>query len=333
MSEDARLEVIRRAADDHRAEFARDVRAGLLASPKRLPCRYFYDREGSRLFEAICALPEYYLTRAERAILQAHAEEILARGFGETSSGPILLVELGSGSAAKTRLLIEALLRRQGTLLYVPVDISRAMLEESARRLVRAYSGLRVRAIAGDYEDGLDHLTTLRERKLILWLGSNIGNMERAEAAAFLRRVRERMTEEDALVVGIDRRKDRARVERAYNDAQGVTARFNLNLLARINRELGGRFDLQAFRHQAIYNEAEGRIEMYLVSARAQRVRIEALDLEVPFAAGERIHTENSYKYSAAEIAALAEAARMRILATWCDPEALFSVVLFGRAP
>jgi|DewCreStandDraft_3_1066083.scaffolds.fasta_scaffold00769_4 L-histidine N-alpha-methyltransferase len=333
MDEERRFELIRATPDDHLAEFAHDVREGLTASPKHLPCRYFYDREGSLLFEAICALPEYYLTRAERAILEAHAGEILARGFGERVSDPITLVELGSGSATKTRLLIAALLRRQGALLYVPVDISREMLEESARGLVRDYPGLRVRAIAGDYADGLEHLTSLRGRKLILWLGSNIGNLERAEAIAFLRRVRERMSEADAMLIGIDLRKDRAVVERAYNDARGVTARFNANLLARINRELGGHFDLAAFRHHALYNEAEGRIEMYLVSVRAQRVRIERLDLEVSFAAGERIHTENSYKYSPEEITAVARAAGLRLLGHWRDPDALFSVNLFGRAP
>ncbi len=332
MDEANRLEVIRVSSDDHLQELARDVRRGLTASPKRLPCRYFYDHEGSLLFEAICALPEYYLWRAERTILQMYVEDILARSFGESASEAIALVELGSGSATKTRILVEALLRRHGRLLYMPVDISRAILEQSARHLVRDYAGLRVRAIAGDYEDGLAHMASLPERKLILWLGSNIGNLEREEAAAFLRRVRARMAPDDALLVGIDLRKDRALLERAYNDAQGVTARFNKNLLARINRELGGRFDLAAFEHQALYNEAEGRIEMYLVSLRAQRVLIEGLALEVSFLPGERIHTENSYKYAPEEIETLAARAQLRLLGRWSDPEGLFSVNLLGPA-
>lgn len=309
-----------------RAAFARDVRTGLGSSPKRLPCFYFYDDEGSRLFEAICDLPEYYLTRAEREILQMRAAELASR-FPD----PITLVELGSGSAAKTRLLIDAFIRRHEALRYVTVDISRSALENGATALLHDYPGLEVLAIAGEYHDGLRHLDAEAGRpKLILWLGSSIGNLDRLEAATFLYRVRSTMARRDRMLVGIDLRKDRAVLEPAYDDAQGVTAQFNLNILARINRELGGAFDLREFRHRAVYDEEAGRIEMYLVSRRAQSVRIEDLELTVPFAADEPVHTENSYKYSTGEIEELATRAGLAVEQQWCDAGRRFTVNLLA---
>src|SRR5438876_2474775 len=313
----ARLQVHAYDHNGHLEEFAREVERGLTASPKRLPCRYFYDQQGSRLFEEICALPEYYLTRAERQILQERAEEIAAL-FAEE----VALVELGSGSAAKTRLLIEAFLHRHASLRYVPIDISPTILEASSLALLQAYPRLEIVAVAAEYREGLVRLQVETGRaKLILWLGSNVGNLDRPEAARFLRRVRETMTERDRLLVGIDLRKERAVLEAAYDDARGVTARFNLNLLARINQELGGRFDLTRFRHRAVYHEPMGRVEIYLDSLQTQRVRIEGLDLNVSFDAGEPIHTEDSYKYSIEEIAALAEAARLALERQWFDAE------------
>jgi dimethylhistidine N-methyltransferase len=323
-----RFTLVASEAEIQVADFAREVEAGLRAHPKRLPCRYFYDREGSRLFEAICELPEYYLTRTETDILQARAAEIVSHFPKDTT-----LVELGGGSAAKTRLLIEAFLRRDGALRYVPIDISRTMLEETSMRLVEGYPGLEITAIAGEYHDGLRQLKVEADRpKLILWLGSNVGNFERPEAEGFVRCVRETMSPWDRLLVGIDLRKDRVVLQRAYDDSSGVTARFNRNILARINRELGGRFDLGAFHHRAVYNDQIGRIEMYLVSARAQRISVDRLSLEVPFAAGETIHTENSYKYSVAEIEALAGAAGLRIAHQWLDAERRFSLNLLALA-
>ena len=323
-----RFRLVAVPARSRQAALAEDVAAGLTASPKRLSCRYFYDREGSRLFEEICRLPEYYLTRAETAILRAHAAEVADRFVGDTT-----LIELGSGSAVKTRLLLEAFLRRRPGLRYVPVDISGGILEESSLALLNDYPGLEILAIAGEYQEGLRHLATATDRpKLILWLGSNIGNFERAEAAAFLGRVRQTMAAGDALLVGIDLRKDRAVLEPAYDDSRGVTAAFNRNLLVRINRELGGHFDPDAFRHRAVYNEGEGRVEIYLVSSRAQRVAVDRLGLEVAFAEGEAIHTENSYKYSPAEIAALAGTAGLRLERQWFDVERRFSLNLFAPA-
>jgi dimethylhistidine N-methyltransferase len=304
------------------ADFAADVRAGLTAAKKRLSCRYFYDADGSALFEEICALPEYYPTRTELAILRAHAGEIVA-----SCSADAAIVELGSGSATKTRVLLEAAMARKAPVRYVPIDISRSMLQESSRALLGDYRGLEVTAIAAEYRNGLRWLQRQRwPEKLILWLGSNIGNFGRKDAARFLRSVRATMTPRDRVVVGVDLRKDRATLEAAYDDAAGVTARFDLNLLERINRELGGHFDLDAFAHRARWNERIGRVEMNLVSKRAQVVSIDALGLDVTFDAGECIFTESSYKYSLEEIDRLAYLGGMVIEQRWLDGGDKFSV-------
>src|ERR1044072_7266127 len=281
---------------------AEDVRKGLTAEPKRFLPKYFYDELGSQLFEAICLLPEYYLTRSENEILQKYADEIVSAVDGHKT-----LVEMGSGSASKTRLLIEALLRRQQGLLFMPVDISATALESSSRILLQSYPRLTIEAYAADYFAGLAQLGKKpRERTLALFLGSNISNFDLDEALRFLRAMRSVLNKGDALLLGADLKKDPAVLEAAYNDALGVTSAFNLNVLARINRELGGTFDLRAFRHRAFYNDATGRIEIYIESLMNQRVRIEKLDLEIEFAAGELIHTENSYKYDMNCIRALA---------------------------
>jgi L-histidine N-alpha-methyltransferase len=313
---------------DHalRNDFASDVRAGLTAPKKTLPCRYLYDAVGSALFEAICELPEYYPTRAELSILVAHAGSIAA-----AASDGAALVELGSGSSTKTRTLIEAMLRREKRLRYVPIDISRTMLEESARALLADYADLEITAVAAEYRAGLRLLEHEREmRKLILWLGSNVGNFGRGQAARFLSAVRATMAPDDRLLVGVDLRKSREVLEAAYDDAAGVTARFNLNLLARINRELGGQFDLDAFKHRARWNERLGRMEMHLVSQRRQRVQIARLGLEVAFGEGEGIYTESSYKYSPAEIDLLARTAGLVVEERWLDDDGRFSVNLMA---
>jgi dimethylhistidine N-methyltransferase len=319
-----------RECDPHAGleDFAQAVARGLGGEPKSLPCRFFYDAAGSALFEQICELPEYYLTRAEREIFETHADAI-AGCAGEAAA----LVELGSGSATKTRLLIEALLRRQEALCYVPIDISRSALEASARALLADYPRLSIRAIAGEYQQGLRLADDAAAApRLFAWLGSNIGNFDRAGAAGFLAGVRARMGPRDRLLVGIDLRKDRRTLERAYDDASGVTARFNLNLLARINRELGGGFDLDGFAHAAQWLEREGRVELSLVSRRDQEVSIAALGLVVKLRQGERIHTEDSFKYAPAEIARLAQAAGLRPLARWLDGAGRFGVNLLAPA-
>jgi len=301
--------------DAHLDSFADGVEDGLGSDPKTLPCRFLYDAVGSEIFEEICELPEYYLTRAERQVLHDHADDIAGQ-FEQD----ITLAELGSGSSTKTRLLIEAFLRRQPRLRYVPIDISPTILEDSAQNLLGDYHALEIHAIASEYQEGLRHVRRETERtKVIAWLGSNVGNFDRTAAARFLHNIRDAMAPRDRVLIGIDLRKDRKVLERAYDDASGVTARFNLNLLARINRELEADFVLEQFRHEANWREVEGRVELGLRSLRTQTVRIEALDLTVRFEAGEWLHTEDSYKYSPAEIDTLCANASLEVGQRWTD--------------
>lgn len=304
-----------------RAGLAEDVRRGLSTQPKRFLPKYFYDQLGSQLFEAICLLPEYYLTRAENEILDRYADEIVA-----AVDGDITLIEMGSGSASKTRLLIEALLRKQAELLFIPVDISASALDSSSRILLQSYPQLRIEAYAADYFAGLTELAKQeRGRTLALFLGSNISNFDPDEALKFLRALRQVLRDGDALLLGADLKKQKSVLEAAYNDALGVTAAFNLNVLARINRELGGNFDLRAFQHNAFYNEALGRVEIYIESLRNQTVAIEQLEMEVQFHKGEQIHTENSHKYDLSDIAKLAEETGFARARTWLDKGEQFS--------
>jgi L-histidine N-alpha-methyltransferase len=306
---------------DPLAGLAEDVRCGLSAQPKRFLPKYFYDELGSQLFEAICLVPEYYLTRAENEILKRFADEIVGSIDGRKT-----LIEMGSGSASKTRLIIEALLRKQDELLFIPVDISASALESSSRILLQSYPRLRIDAYAADYFAGLAELGKHgRGRTLALFLGSNISNFDTEEAFAFLRALRKMLRAGDALLLGADLKKDRHVLEAAYNDALGVTSAFNLNVLARINRELGGDFDLRAFKHRAFYNEEMGRVEIYIESRSAQSVRIRKLDMEVRFRAGEQIHTENSYKYDLSDIAQLAAKTGFTCARTWLDSQERFS--------
>ena len=317
--------MIASAHREHHTDFAHDVWEGLTSTPKRLSCRYFYDEEGSALFEEICELPEYYVTRTELAILDEHSAEI-ASLFPEA----VGLVELGSGSALKTRLLMQALIERHGRLHFIPIDISRSALEESSMSLVKQFDELEILAVAGEYTDGLEYLKqNTVERRLILWLGSNIGNFERPEAAAFFHRVHDAMEPDDRFLVGIDLRKDRAILEAAYDDSRGVTARFNKNILKRVNAQLGGHFDLDRFRHLARYDDELGRVEMHLVASTSHAVAVDALELQVEFAEGETIHTENSYKYSQQEIEELTARSAFHLERQWFDADHRFSLNLF----
>jgi L-histidine Nalpha-methyltransferase len=306
---------------DPSAGFAEDVRNGLLSEPKRLLPKYFYDELGSLLFDAICLLPEYYLTRAENEIIERYADEIVG-----SVGGPKTLLEMGSGSASKTKLIVEALLNKQDQLLFIPVDISASALESSSRILLQSFPRLRIEAYAADYFDSLSVLATeKRGRTLALFLGSNISNFGRDEAPAFLRALRRVLGEGDALLLGADLKKDRRVLEPAYDDSLGITAAFNLNLLARVNRELDGDFDLRAFRHHAFYNEDIGRVEIYVESTRPQTVTIGKLGMKLDFAAGERIHTENSYKYDLNDIDRLATQTGFTREQTWLDSQERFS--------
>ncbi len=318
---DQRLFIHNLVKRDPLTGLAEDVRKGLTAHPKRFLPKYFYDELGSQLFEAICLLPEYYLTRAENEILERYADEIAASVGGHKT-----LVEMGSGSASKTRLVIEALLRTQADLLFMPVDISASALESSSRILLQSYPRLRIEAYAADYFDGLTEIGKKpRRRTMALFLGSNISNFNLEGALRFLRALRSVLSEGDALLLGADLKKDPEILEAAYNDALGVTSAFNLNVLARINRELGGNFNLRGFRHRAFYNESMGRIEIYIESLCEQKVRIDKLDLEVEFGLGELIHTENSYKYDTAGIAQLASATGFECSRVWLDSQERFS--------
>ena len=316
-----RLSLRRTRGGNAVSSFAEDVRTGLTARPKVLYPKYFYDELGSRLFEAITALPEYYPTRAEAEILRAHAGEISA-----ALGGPVRLVELGSGGQ-KTRLLIEDLLARQGSLEYLPVDISESAIEASARVLLANYPDLRVTAYAGEYQQALNALRgePASGRTLVLFLGSTLGNLDPEDRPPLLRDVRALLSPGEAFLLGVDLKKSEDVLIPAYDDPLGVTAAFNLNLLGRINRELGGGFDLAAFRHRAIYNRELGRIEMHLESRRAQTVPIRALGIEVPFESGETILTENSHKFDLAQIAALAAEIGFELRRTWTDSEGRFA--------
>ena len=303
------------------------VYQGLSSTPKTLPPRLFYDHAGSELFEAITDLPEYYPTRTEAAILEHHAAEIVAR----TGEGMTML-EFGSGSSRKTRLLIEAALERQGELRYVPIDISRAFLRESAEALLSEYPRLSVTALAGEYFDAALAMPPADGPRLILFLGSNIGNLAHDDAIEFLFRLRRGMGPADRLLVGTDLVKDSATLEAAYDDPQGVTARFNLNLLSRINRELGGDFDLTRYRHVAPWDAERARIEMRLVSLEDQQVRIEDLDSQFAFAKGEAIITEWSQKYTDASFAALCVPAGLEIVDRWADERDWFAEWMLAPA-
>lgn len=303
--------------------FAEDVRRGLTSSPKFLYPKYFYDELGSRLFEAITVLPEYYPTRAEAEILRTHASEIVA-----TLGGPVWLLELGSGDGQKTRLVIEALLARQGKLEYVPVDISESAVETSSRSLLFSYPDLRITGYIGEYQTALRRIREDRRAPgltLVLFLGSTLGNLDPQERRVLLRDIRALLDPGEGFLLGVDLKKSESVLVPAYDDALGVTAAFNLNLLVRVNRELGGEFDLRAFRHKAVYNPREGRMEMHLESRQAQTVAIRELGIEVPFAAGETIHTESSYKFDREQIAALAADTGFEVRKTWTDSEGRFA--------
>jgi L-histidine Nalpha-methyltransferase len=277
------------------ATMARDVRAGLLAAPKELAPKYFYDERGSQLFERITELPEYYPTRAERSILTARAAEIVA-----AAGDPTTLVELGSGSAAKTRHLLSAM-RDAGCLrTYAPVDISEEITHETAASLVEEYPGLAVRGLVCDFEHHLERIPDGAGPRLVAFLGGTIGNLYPEARRDFLARLAALLGPEDRLLLGTDLVKEPARLEAAYDDSQGVTAEFNKNVLEVLNRELGADFDLDAFEHVARYDGERERMDIRLRSIAAQTVRVEELDLEVGFAAGEEMRTEISSKFTRA---------------------------------
>lgn len=301
--------------------FLDDVLRGLRRTPKCLPCKYLYDRTGSRLFDRICELEEYYLTRAELAIMEESCHEI-ARELG---SG-VLLIEYGSGSSTKTRLLLDYL---AAPAFYVPVDISREHLAASAARLARMYPHVEVLPVCADFT-GDFHLpepSRLPSRRVVYFPGSTIGNFEIDDAIALLRRMAETCGPVGGLLIGIDLKKDPRTIEAAYNDSEGVTAEFNLNLLRRINRELQADFRLDRFRHRAVYDSRRGRVELGLVSQCRQSVTVagEVFWLE----RGEEVRTEYSHKYTVDEFSELAARAGFTLSRRWTDPPQRFAILYF----
>lgn len=311
-------------ADFRESSLRADVIAGLSATPKYLPPKWFYDAEGSALFEKITELPEYYPTRAERAILTAASPAVAGL------SGASCLVELGSGSSEKTRLLLDAL-RAAGTLRrYVPVDVSESALRAAGSAIAGAYPGLDVHGVVADFDGFLGPRDSGDEDgpRLLAFLGSTIGNMMPAERAAFLSRVRSALRPGDAFLLGTDLVKDPAVLRAAYDDSAGVTAAFNKNVLSVLNDSLGADFDLDAFGHVAVWDEGNEWIEMRLRSAAAQRVRVPGADLTVTFAAGEEIRTEVSAKFRRAGVAAELAAAGLEMRSWWTDDAGQFGLSL-----
>ena len=300
------------------AQFARDVRAGLSAPDQKwIPCKYLYNRVGSALFEAIGVLPEYGLTRADERLLRCHADEIVA-----SVPPPVVVAELGSGSGKKTRWILEALARRQPTT-YHPIEISPSALA-MCRRELGHLEGVSVYGFEAEYLEGLARAAVRRapaERMMVLFLGSSIGNFDRQAGDEFLRKVRATLRPGDAMLLGTDLVKPIPEMLLAYDDPAGVSAAFSLNLLARINRELGGDFDLRRFRHEVFYDEDERRIEMHLRALGQQRVRVEKAGLDVSFGRGETIWTESSHKYTPQDVARMAAATGFRAAVQWIDEE------------
>lgn len=298
-----------------------EVADGLGATQKELPPKYFYDHRGSELFEEITRLPEYYPTRTERSILEAWMPGLVA-GLGTRT-----LIELGAGSAEKSRVILDAM-RAAGTAeLYVPIDVSATFLSHTAARLRREYPGLKVEPAVADIGEALNLPRRLPRPALLAFLGSTIGNFYPAEAIALLRRVRAAMEPGDRFLMGADLRKDVARIERAYNDSRGVTAEFNRNMLRVLNHELGADFDPESFEHRAFYQRQAHRIEMHLVSSRPQVVTIPGIG-PVSFARGETLRTEISCKHDRDSVAQLFRAAGLRVESWRTDPEGLFALVV-----
>jgi L-histidine Nalpha-methyltransferase len=308
----------------HQHTFARDVAFGLTAPQKWLPPKYFYDERGSRLYEQICGLREYYPYRAELEILSTYATEIHAE------IGRLALVELGSGNATKTRHLLTAYERARRPFRYCPVDISREILLDTADRLVHEYSHIDIRAMHADFAKQPEVIQAFQlEKKAVAFLGSTLGNFTPKESAEFLRRTAAILGPDDAFLLGVDLKKSPAILVPAYDDAQGITAAFNLNVLHRINYELGGRFDPQRFEHVALYNAERGRIEMHLRSRLAQHVPVIKIEQTMSFRKDETIHTESSYKYTEDEVRDLGYRANLVLRRTWFDARRYFLVALF----
>ncbi len=310
---------------DWRARLVSDVRTGMLSRPRRIPSKYFYDDVGSELFDRITRLPEYYLTRTETFILADSAGDIMRQ------AAPDELIELGAGSAEKTRLLLDAMLDEASGRRYVPIDISQSALEEAVRSLCEDYPDMAIDGLVGDYDTDLARAPR-RGRRLISFLGSTIGNMVRHERVAFLRGIAGTMADDDRFLLGIDLVKDPATMVAAYDDVAGITAAFTRNILAVVNRELGGDFPVESFIHRPLWNPAESRMEAWLETPQPISIVVGAIDLTVDLAAGERIHTEVSSKFTAGMVRDELSAAGLVVADWYTDARAWYAVVLARRA-
>lgn len=314
--------------DEAQTPVGAEVLRGLTAKPRSLSPWLFYDEHGSRLFEQITELPEYYLTRTERDLFAAYAPAILATAAQDSH---LTLIELGAGTASKTGLLLRAALNQQPQLTYRAIDVSASALNAARQTLSESFPTLSIETRVGDYTDGLGDLPSRKSpnsRRLVLYIGSSIGNFDPDDARELLARIRRQLAPGDCILLGVDHVKPLAPLLAAYNDAAGVTAAFNRNILTRINRELGANFHPDRFQHRALFNAAHSRMEMYLVSTRTQQVSIPALDLDLDFAPGETIHTENSYKFTPESATALLAAGGFTVTHSWTDPQHWFGVYL-----
>jgi len=310
------------------ASFARDVLEGLTQSPKRLPSKYFYDEAGDRLFQEIMQMPEYYLTDSELEILETHKQSILELVNGE----PFDIIELGAGDGFKTKVLLQHFLEQQADFCYRPVDISSNVLHHLESDLKERWPDLPYQGLQGDYFHVLEEVNKKNgKKKIILFLGATIGNLTRERARGFLKRIGVNMHREDLLLVGFDLKKDPQVILDAYNDPAGITARFNLNLLSRINRELGGHFDLEAFKHWETYDPVSGATKSFLLSTCRQEVRIDAIDRSISFDAWEAINVELSQKYSLSEIETTAVSCGYEVIEHFFDSRHYFVDTLWQK--
>jgi len=317
-------------------EFAKNVENGLADIPKHISPKFFYDKIGSKLFEEICDQPEYYLNRIEAQILKKSASQII----DILDEKAISVIELGNGNSQKTRILLRPFLANWKNVSYFPIDVSLKMLKKSIRDLSREYSNLRIFGVCSDYVKGLIKINefmkfkrNIPDKRLIIFLGSSIGNFDPKEASAFLYSLSKYIRNDDALLIGFDLEKDKSILEKAYNDKKGITSQFNLNVLSRINKELDGGFELSSFEHKSFYNLREHRIEMHLESNLDQKVRIGAIGKEFHFKEGETIHTENSYKYSKNRLYGLVKNAGLQVIANFTDPKNQYSLILLKKIP
>ncbi|MEM9908213.1 MAG: L-histidine N(alpha)-methyltransferase [Cyanobacteria bacterium P01_D01_bin.44] len=303
-----------------------DVIEGLTRAPKALPPKYFYDQRGSELFEKICDLPEYYLTRAETAIFEQYASEIARL------TGPCELAELGSGSATKTRILLDAYQTKELPLQYIPIDVSGTMLEASSQSLLEDYSGLKIHGLVSTYELALKNLPPLTlPTRMLCFIGSTIGNLQPQECDRFLAQVSGALKPGQYFLLGLDLQKEKALLEAAYNDGQGITAAFNLNMLAHLNWRFDGDFDLDNFAHVAFYNENAHQIEIYIESLKRQTVRLKTLNLSVTFDQGERLLSEISRKFSLSQMGEDLAQHRLKIVRSFTDAKDWFGLILCQR--